>query len=546
MLVIAAAHLSMAQDKGPAGVFDLEITVDGKQTGHLEQGLRIPASARDIGVSIKYVPTKGGGRPPDSFHFKWEGVDPDWRRLYADMGFVARFLGASGDAVKHDFFSVFGDSPGWKGNLNDSKVVRRRESITVPPGARRLTLLVSSAGGPATIGTYAAENITVLRRSPDGLLTQVFPLAPFSPLRVSPDGSTPVGWVRDGVHASMATLARLDSPEHSAFALGLVDDDADAHAEWRLDPAAEIPVQPGETLVLQWEEMYSIGTVGEIAENYPCPPPGNYRFLVKCVSPSGATVAGQTVDVVVFRPYWMQPWFWAVVGAIALVLIGLGVRMVIRARIRAYLRRVDQEHAIERERLRIARDLHDDLGARLTHISFFSQRSVGTGVSLEESQEKLRSISDMTRSLVSSLYETVWSVDPENDNLDALISYLTQMVDNLCEPIAIRYRIKAPDVIPHLAVGSDIRHNVSLTVKEAVHNAIKHSGASELTVTFEVALPLLTVVIADNGRGFDASQRGTGNGLKNMQQRLNIVKGTVKLESTVGSGTVVKLEIPLR
>jgi len=542
MLAFAAMPFSRAQDQGAGGVFNLEITVDGKKAEHLERGLRIPANARDIGVSVKYAGT-GTSRPPDSFRFKWEGVDPDWRRIYSDLGFVARFLGASGDAVQHDIFFVSGDSPGWKGNLNDSKVVRRRESITVPPGAQRLTLLVSSAGGPATVGIYAAENITVLQRSPEGVLTQIYPTLPLS---VGPDGISPAGWVRDGVHASMATLARLDNPEHSALALCVVDDDATAHAEWRLDPSAEIPVHAGERLILQWEEMYSIGIVGEVAEVYHCPPPGNYRFLVQCVSPTSAPVASQTVEIVVFLPYWMQPWFWAVLSVIALVLIGLGVRAVIRARIRAYLRRVDQEHAIERERLRIARDLHDDLGARLTHISFFSQRSVGAGVSLAESQEKLRNISDMTRSLVSSLYETVWSVDPENDNLDALISYLTQMVDNLCEPIAIRYRIKASDVIPHLAVGSDVRHNVSLTVKEAVHNAIKHSCASELTVTFEVAIPLFTVVIADNGRGFDASLRGSGNGLKNMQQRLNIVKGTVKVESTKGAGTTVKLEIPLR
>lgn len=544
LLVICTSLLAAPQEKEAPDDFTLQFSVDGKEVMPADGGLQVPANAKDISVAIKAKP--GAAPRSNSFRYRLEGVDSGWQCRYSDMGFVARFLSRNGDPVRHDnFFVSGGDSPGWKGTLKDSIPVHRRETVTVPNDAERLTLIVSSAGGPPAVGIYSAANVSVSRRLPDGSQVQLFPRPGFPPMRLSSDGTRPVDWIRDGVHPSLAKVAPLDGPEHSV-ALCIFDDDATAHAEWRLAPQAEIPVTPGETLILQWDELYCIGTVGDIVASYHCPPAGNYRLAVKSMSPMGTTSVEKVVRIIVFRPYWMQPWFWNLTGLSLLAAIILGTRAVIRARLRADLRRMEQKHAIERERLRIARDLHDDLGARLTHISFLSQRATGKGISLEESQEKLRNISDMTKNLVSSLYETVWSVDPENDHLDALVGYLTQMVDQLCGPLAIRYRIKAPDSIPDCAVASDVRHNISLAAKEAIHNAIKHSAASELTIAFEITKTAFIILISDNGRGFDPKAEVKGNGLRNLQRRMTIANGSVVVKSATGCGTTVRLEMPLQ
>jgi len=199
---------------------------------------------------------------------------------------------------------------------------------------------------------------------------------------------------------------------------------------------------------------------------------------------------------------------------------------------------------IERERLRIARDLHDDLGARLTHISLVS------GLAENEPQEAatrehFQKISRMARELVAALYQTVWTVNPEHDHLESLINYVCQLTQNLCETARIRCRIHSCETPGQRRVTSETRHNITLAVKEALHNAIKHAGATEITVRMEFQDPRLRITIADNGRGFDPAQAAAGNGLGNMRRRMQLIGGTLDLESVPGSGARATLEAPI-
>jgi signal transduction histidine kinase len=352
----------------------------------------------------------------------------------------------------------------------------------------------------------------------------------------------PAGWVRDGTHASMAHLGRF---AHSTVAFCVADDDPLAHAEWRFERSAYIGVRPGEELVVEWEEMYSIGLANKVATTYSCPPPGKYRLRVNVVSAMGIPGKEQDFEITIFRPYWMRFWFWGVVALGLSFPVAFGVRAMVAARMRHHVSRMEQEHMVKRERLRIARDIHDDLGARLTHISLVSGRAGNAGLSEAEASQNFRKISAMTRDLVVALYETVWSVDPQNDHLDALISYLTQMVENLCEPASIRCRIKVPDECPNHTISSAVRHNISLAVKEAVHNAVKYSGASEISIRFAVSAGSFAISLADDGCGFDIDHIEHGNGLKNLRSRMEAIGGVAKIESAAGRGTSVTLDIPL-
>ena len=165
----------------------------------------------------------------------------------------------------------------------------------------------------------------------------------------------------------------------------------------------------------------------------------------------------------------------------------------------------------------------------------------------EQARDDFDRITRMSRELVSALYETVWAVNPENDNLDALGNYLCQMVNQHAEPAQLRCRFDVRDLPPNIQVSSHIRHNVTMAVKEAVHNVIKHARASELNMHVKFVGAVLTISLRDDGSGFQPTGEFSGNGLPNMQRRLaDIQAGSCKVKSSPGQGTTVALWLPLK
>jgi signal transduction histidine kinase len=134
-------------------------------------------------------------------------------------------------------------------------------------------------------------------------------------------------------------------------------------------------------------------------------------------------------------------------------------------------------------------------------------------------------------------------MNPENDNLDALGSYLCQMTNHLCAHAHISCRLHIADLPANIQVSSQLRHNITMVVKEAVHNAVKHARASELSLTMAFEHGALEISIEDNGGGFPAAAGPSGNGLTNMERRMAEINGKCLLESRVGSGTTVQLRV---
>jgi signal transduction histidine kinase len=196
--------------------------------------------------------------------------------------------------------------------------------------------------------------------------------------------------------------------------------------------------------------------------------------------------------------------------------------------------------------LRIAHDIHDDLGARVTQISLLSAMAQDNPTFPEKARLDFDTISKMSRELVSALYETVWAVNPENDNLEALGNYLCQMVKQLCERTPLRCRFHVSDLPAEVQVSSQTRHNISLAVKEAVHNIIKHAKASEVTIRMVFADGFLEVAVHDDGAGFLPAENIAGNGLSNMKQRLQNIGGQCFVESQSGAGTTVRLRLRIQ
>jgi signal transduction histidine kinase len=209
---------------------------------------------------------------------------------------------------------------------------------------------------------------------------------------------------------------------------------------------------------------------------------------------------------------------------------------------------LEQRHAIEKERGRIAKDIHDDLGSSLTRIMMLGERA-------EEGLEKrdgvgvqLGKIVTTARHTVQALDEIVWAVNPENDSLEGLVQYIGHYADELFEDSPIRCRLELPAELGACNLTAEVRHDLFLAVKEAFNNILKHSKASQVHVKVTTQTNALEILIEDNGCGFDseaASSNGKGNGLRNMRKRIETIHGQLNLTSTSGRGTTIKVTAPV-
>src|SRR6266705_1403676 len=206
-------------------------------------------------------------------------------------------------------------------------------------------------------------------------------------------------------------------------------------------------ISPGDHLVVEWNEMFSLG-MGDIrVAHYDSLPPGKFRFRVAEITALGVpTGAEASLAVIVPLPFWKQAWFWAMTFLLATAILIVLARYIIRQRMRAEILRLENQRALEQERLRIAHDIHDDLGARVTQISLLSALAQENASFPEKARADFDKVSKMSRELVSALYETVWAVNPENDNLEALGNYVCQMVKQLCERTPLRCRFHVLDL----------------------------------------------------------------------------------------------------
>jgi signal transduction histidine kinase len=344
----------------------------------------------------------------------------------------------------------------------------------------------------------------------------------------------------------MAIIVELgQNPRTKAFAI--LDDDGLSHAEWHNLNDISPAVAPGEQLLIEWNELFSMGVSDVTNAFYESLPHGDFRFRVAETTPLGIpTGAEASLLVRVPLPFWWKPWFWGVSAILVMAASVASGRYYTWHRMRREVLRLKQQRLLEQERLRIAQNIHDDLGARVTQISLLSGMAQDDASFPEKARADFANVSRMARELVSALYETVWAVNPENDNLDALGNYLCQMVNQSCVQAQLRCRLHVADLPRDVQVSSQTRHNITMAVKEAVHNVIKHAHASEVKLVVAFEGRLLQVSIQDDGAGFQQTGDSAGNGLTNMKRRLADIGGDCSIESQTGRGTTVRIRLEIR
>jgi signal transduction histidine kinase len=521
------------------------VTVNGKSLPFRGKD-NISLGSSPENIAFGFGSGTNGGKPPLRLRYMLEGYEDTWHESRTEMALNVRFYNSSGDQIGQNIYDVHGESTGWTGSLKSSSLTHRRETLVVPPQATRLLIVISSAGPPDSVGIYVVANLVVSKS--DGKLGNVVLLqSPFDTVHGQhTNEDLPADWMHDGLNTSIARTVKFgQDPQTKAFAV--LDEDPTSHGEWHNILETAPTVTPGDSLVVEWNEMYSMGSGSSRQAVYPALPANHYKFRVRGVDVMGRlTGAEASVSVFVPEPFWKTPWFWGVV-VVAITAMTLGIsRYFVWHRMRLEMVRLKQQQALEQERLRIAHDIHDDLGARVTQISLLSAMAQENPAFPDKARADFDKVSKMSRELVSALYETVWAVNPENDHLEALGNYLCQMVKQLCEQTPIRCRFHVLDLPPEVQVSSQTRHNISLAVKEAVHNIIKHAGAAEVTIRMAFADDFLDVSVHDDGSGFQPVDGISGHGLSNMKLRLQNIGGTCLIESKPGEGTTVRLRLRIR
>lgn len=278
-------------------------------------------------------------------------------------------------------------------------------------------------------------------------------------------------------------------------------------------------------------------------------PPGKYNFQVTACNEDGVwNPVGSKLEVIVLPPFWRTWWF--LVGAtLALLGIIVGVvHFVSTQKLQRQLALLHQQQALEKERARIARDIHDQVGASLTQVSLLGEMLESDKDLPDEVEAHARQISQTARETAHALDEIVWTVNPSNDTLDGLINYICKHSQEYLAVAGLRYRLEVPSQLPGTAISPEARHNVFLAAKESVTNIVRHAKASEAWIRLFLQPTSFTLEIEDNGRGpgdMDSAAARSRNGLSNMRKRMEDIGGTFSIGAGKEGGTIVSLTVPI-
>jgi signal transduction histidine kinase len=239
--------------------------------------------------------------------------------------------------------------------------------------------------------------------------------------------------------------------------------------------------------------------------------------------------------------FWQEGWF----QVMTLSLLGAALLVCLRLVTQLGARR-KAEQLLNRQRTRIARDIHDDLGVRLTQLVLLGELAQNELPPESASRDQIRQICEQARDLGHAMDEIVWAVSSRRDTLRDFAAFVCKYTQWFCQNTEIRSRFDVEDELPPTPFDLVIRRNLLLAVKEAINNAVKHSGASELFIRIHRNGDELLVEVDDNGRGFQVSQADwMRNGLTNMSERMEEAGGKFTIYSAPGRGCRIAFQAPL-
>lgn len=280
-------------------------------------------------------------------------------------------------------------------------------------------------------------------------------------------------------------------------------------------------------------------------------PPGKYKLNVRSSINQGGSFnyIQNPVHITIFPPWWQTWWFRSIIISSSISLIYWIFKLRTQKLLAIQRIEIEKQTALENERTRIARDMHDDLGSGLSAIHLLSNY-------LKENVEhkypefitEINKIIQSSGDLNQSVREIIWTINTTDDTLHSLVMFVLKYCNELNEKTKTNIEVNAPDPIPKFQLTGDQRKHLFLCVKESINNALKHSKATAIEISFSLTNQNnMSIHIIDNGIGFDADiseNLKQGNGLINIKQRMKEIGGNVDISSN-SNGTQITLDIPL-
>lgn len=258
--------------------------------------------------------------------------------------------------------------------------------------------------------------------------------------------------------------------------------------------------------------------------------PGTYVFRVKAANADGVwNTEGASVRIVIDPPFWQTWWC----RGLVLILVGL-------AFYGGFRYRVEKIVAVERLRLRIANDLHDDIGSDLSSLALESDLLARRLPDGDPGQERLRAVGRTMRIAADNLRDVVWIVSPDQDRIQDLVERMREVAAKMLTGIQYEFRCAGSLLSGPLEI--EFKRHVLMIFKETLHNVVRHAHASRVDVEFELNPGHMRMEVRDDGIGFDPSGKQSGRGLRSLQARASAIGGKLAVESTPGKGTTVALE----
>lgn len=274
--------------------------------------------------------------------------------------------------------------------------------------------------------------------------------------------------------------------------------------------------------------------------------PGHYVFHVKAANYAGEWSKEQVIQIFIEPPFWKTWWFISLAVLVFGALFIFIIRYISQRNLRMRILKLEREQAVEKERNRIARDMHDDLGSGLTKIAILSEVAKTQLQQKEAASAQLEKISYSSRELVDNLQDIIWVLNPKNDSLDNLAAYIREYALKFFEATNVSLRFDYPQQIPPVKLSEEQRRNVFMVVKETLNNSAKYAHCSVITIKLHLQKNSLKMEIKDNGKGFDLSAvRHFANGISNMKLRMEQVNGSYEIKSCINEGTVTCLAMHL-
>ena len=299
-----------------------------------------------------------------------------------------------------------------------------------------------------------------------------------------------------------------------------------------------------------WTEVGRAEIGDDAAARYNKLSPNNYIFRVTACNEDGVwNETGASLAVIVLPPFW-RTWWFLTISALCLLGIIVGVvHFISTQKLQRQLEGMRQQQALEKERQRIARDIHDQLGASLTQVSLLGEMVESDKNEPQEVEAHAKQISQTARETARALDEIVWTVNPSNDTVEGLINYICKYAQEYFAVAGLKYRLDVPTQLPGMEISPEVRHNAFLASKEAITNVVRHAKASSVWLRLRLEPGRFVLEIADDGRGVahlaDDQRAPTRNGLRNMRKRMEDVGGGFEIGPAPEGGALVKLTVPI-